>query len=105
MDYIQTLPTGPNDFYTMNMMINFSDIPLIPNYVDSIGTIIDGLQNYVTSGKIVWATLGEKYDMWYAQHTNPNDYFNYNCTDMTLGTEEMSVSAESIAIYPNPTTN
>ncbi len=105
VDYIQTLPSGPNDFYTMNMLINFRDMPKIPHFADSIGVIIDGLQDYVDQGKIIWATLAEKYDLWYAQHTDPEDYFNYDCEGVTLGVDETIPNEESIAIYPNPTTD
>ncbi len=101
VDYIQTLPPGPNDFYTMNMMINFRDIPEIPSFADSISTIIDGIQDYVDEGKIVWATLAEKYDLWYAQHPNPNDFFNYNCDDITTGTDNR-IYGRTALIYPNP---
>ncbi len=103
VDGIQNNPTSPNDFYTMNMLINFRDMPNIPNFADSIGAIIDGLQDYVTQGKIVWATLGEKYDLWYQQHTNPNDFFNFDCADVVLSVDENPV-LQSINIYPNPTT-
>lgn len=103
VDYIQSLPPGPNDFYTMNMMINFRDIPRVPNFSDSIITIIEGIQDYVDEGKIVWATLAEKYDLWYSLHTNPNDFFNYDCTNIVTETKNNII--EKIAqIYPNPTT-
>lgn len=100
-DYIQTLPPGPNDFYTMNMLINFRDIPRVPNFADSISTIIEGIQDYVDEGKIVWATLAEKYDMWYAQHPNPNDFFNYSCDDIATETIEKT-PVNTTLIYPNP---
>lgn len=103
VDNIQTLPPSPNDFYTMNMLINFRDIPQIPNFADSIGVIIDGLQPYVNQGKIVWATIGEKYDLWYAMHPDPNDYFNYDCNDLVLGVEDYEKN--DFAVYPNPATN
>ena len=105
VDGVQTLPSGPNDFYTMNMLINFRDIPNIPSFADSIAKIIDGIQDYVDQGKIVWATLGEKYDLWYTQHTNPNDYFNYDCADVPLGIEEINGNSNNISAYPNPTTD
>ena len=105
VDYIQTLPSGPNDFYTMNMMMHFRDMPNIPHFADSIGVIIDGLQDYVDQGKIVWTTLGEKYDIWYAEHTDPNDYFNYDCADISVGVEEAGGNTEKITIYPNPATD
>jgi hypothetical protein len=104
VDGIQTLPTSANDFYTMNMLINYRDIPNIPNFADSIGVIIEGIQDYVDQGKIVWATLGEKYDLWYASHTNPNDYFNYDCADVPLSIQE-NEKLNDISIYPNPATN
>ncbi len=106
VDDIQNIPTSTNDFYTMNMLINFRDIPNIPNFADSIAKIIDGLQPYVNQGKIVWATLGEKYDLWYANHTNPNDFFNVDCADVPLITTSIEEDATSntINIYPNPTT-
>ena len=66
VDSIQLSADSPEDFYTMNMLINFRDIPLIPSFADSISKIIDGLQDYVDAGKIIWATLGQKYDRWYA---------------------------------------
>ncbi len=102
VDYIQTLPPGQNDFYTMNMLINFRDIPQIPSFADSIGSIIDGLQDYVDQGKIVWATLGEKYDLWYAEHTDPNDYFNYDCADVSLDVNDELPAQNLVQIYPNP---
>ena len=102
VDYIQTLPPGQNDFYTMNMLINFRDIPQIPSFADSIGSIIDGLQDYVDQGKIVWATLGEKYDLWYAEHTDPNDYFNYDCEGILLGVNDEPPAQNLVQIYPNP---
>lgn len=102
VDYIQTLPPGQNDFYTMNMLINFRDIPQIPSFADSIGSIIDGLQDYVDQGKIVWATLGEKYDLWYAEHTDPNDYFNYDCEGVSLDVNDELSAQNLIQIYPNP---
>ncbi len=106
VDDIQNIPPTSNDFYTMNMLINFRDIPNIPNFADSIAKIIDGIQLYVNQGKIVWATLGEKYDLWYASHTNPNDYFNVDCADipgLATGIEDVEKNDDFI-IYPNPTT-
>ncbi len=105
VDGIQNNPTSPNDFYTMNMLVNFRDIPLIPNFADSIGVIIEGLNDYVSQGKIVWATLGEKYDRWYAQHTNPNDHFNFDCADVVLAVDENNLYSSKLSIYPNPTQN
>ncbi|GIV29811.1 MAG: hypothetical protein KatS3mg028_0877 [Bacteroidia bacterium] len=104
VDFIQNQPAGPNDFYTMNMLINFRDIPLIPNFADSIAKIIDGIQPYVNQGKIIWATLSEKYNMWYAQHTNPNDYFNYDCANIPLSVNT-EIFKEEFHAYPNPSTN
>lgn len=102
VDGIQATPPASNDFYTMNMLINFRDIPAIPHFADSIAAIIDGLQPYVEQGKIVWATLGEKYDMWYAEHPDPNDYFNVDCNDLAPVAVEDLEADESIAVYPNP---
>ncbi len=101
-DGIQTIPSGPNDFYTMNMLFNFRDIPRIPHFADSIATIIRGVQPYVDAGKIVWATLGEKYDLWYATHSDPNDYFNVDCTAIPLGSTEVE-SPQKVVVFPNPT--
>jgi len=104
-DGIQTLPSSTNDFYTMNMLINFRDIPLIPYFADSLSKIIDGIRPYVDQGKIVWATLGEKYDLWYQQHTNPNDYFNVDCQDVPLVTSIESIEKDGLnsnKLYPNP---
>lgn len=102
VDDIQQIPPSSNDFYTMNMLINFRDIPEIPKFADSIARIIDGLQPDVEAGKIIWATLGEKYDLWYAQHPDPNDYFNYDCADIVLSTDE-GFATEDLTVYPNPT--
>lgn len=105
-DGIQTLPNSANDFYTMNMLINFRDIPQIPSFSDSLAKIIDGIQDYVNQGKIVWATLGEKYDLWYQQHTNPNDYFNVDCADVPLITSvPTETNIDKISIYPNPSSD
>ena len=101
IDDIQNLPTSPNDFYTLNMLVNFRDIPNIAHFADSIGAIIEGLQDYVDQGKMVWATLGEKYDLWYSQHADPNDYFNYACEDIVLSADEVAVQTQ-LRIYPNP---
>ncbi len=102
VDSIQRSADSPNDFYTMNMLINFRDIPLIPSFADSISKIIDGLQAYVDEGKIIWATLGEKYDRWYALHSDPADYFNVDCTAIPVGLPEDPVPEETL-FYPNPT--
>ena len=104
-DYIQTLPSTPNDYYTMNMLINFRDMPIVPGFVDSLSAIIDGIQPYVNQGKVVWYTLAEKYDHWYATHTDSTDHFKFDCADIPLpinGIEDEDLSA--IKIYPNPTT-
>ena len=102
VDSIQLSADSPNDFYTMNMLINFRDIPYIPSFADSISKIIDGLQAYVDEGKIIWATLGEKYDRWYALHSNPEDYFNVDCSAIPVGMQEEVVTEET-SFYPNPT--
>jgi len=102
-DYIQTLPTTNNDFYTMNMLINFRDMPNIPNFVDSISAIIEGVKPYVNQGKVVWATLAEKYDTWYASHSTPNDYFKYDCEDVPLVVNESSNKLPEVVCFPNPT--
>lgn len=102
-DYFNSLtPTG-NEFYTLNMVVNFRDFPNIPSFADSIAKIIDGLDSYVKNGKIVWATLAEKYNMWYNQHTNPNDHFNYECQNVPLAINQKSAQLTFLDIYPNPT--
>lgn len=102
-DYIQSIPSSKNDFYTMNMLINFRDIPNIPNFVDSISTIIEGIRPYVQEGKIIWATLAEKYDTWYSTHTDPNDYFKYDCEDIPVSVDEVQNSSLEVQCFPNPT--
>ncbi len=102
VDSIQLSADSPNDFYTMNMLINFRDIPRIPSFADSISKIIDGLQAYVDEGKIVWATLGEKYDLWYSMHSDPADYFNVDCSAIPVGVSPLT-EAEEGSFYPNPT--
>lgn len=102
VDAVQNQPTLPNEFYTLNMLVNFRDMPNIPFFTDSISKIIDGIQPYVNQGKIVWATLTEKYDLWYATHSNPLDHFNYGCEDLPLAVDELSLNNEAIVLYPNP---
>ena len=104
-DFIQTLPPSPTDFYTLNIMTNFRDQPVIPNFADSIAKIIDGVQPYVADGKIIWATLSEKYDAWYATHTNINDQFQYACEDVPLNFETPLTNTLDVQIYPNPSAN
>ena len=100
-DFIQTLPPSENDLYTLNMLMNFRDLPNIPNVADSVARIIDGLQPYADDGKIIWATLAEKYDRWYSAHLNPDDHFIYDCEDVVLSTD-WDPSGERITLYPNP---
>lgn len=101
-DYFNTLtPTG-NEFYTLNMMINFRDFPNIPSFADSISRIIDGLDTYVKNGKIIWATLAEKHNTWYNLHTNAADHFNYECTNVPQGVIGNIGGTSEIAFYPNP---
>lgn len=102
-DHIQSLPTSSNDHYTMNMLINFRDMPNIPGFVDSISAIIEGIRPYVDQGKVVWATLSEKYDIWYATHTDPNDHFKYDCADIPLGADAVDDREPGVRCFPNPT--
>lgn len=105
-DYINTLPSTSNDFYTLNILMNFRDFPIISNFADSIGKIIDGLQPDVDNGKIVWATIAEKYHLWYNNHLNPADYFVYECDSMSVGiTTPINLDPSSVTIYPNPASN
>lgn len=101
VDEIQTLPAQTNEFYTLNMMVNFRDMPNIPYFADSVAKIIDGIQDYVNQGKIVWSTLAEKYDLWYANHSNPQDHFNFDCEELTLSLDETTPSS-LVALFPNP---
>ncbi len=101
VDNIQGLPKSSNDFYTMNLLINFRDIPEIPYFADSIGRIIDGLSSYTEQGKIVWMTLGEKYDLWMELHPDREDYFNLLCEDITLTANNISITSQ-LNLYPNP---
>lgn len=100
-DYFNSLPSGPNDFYTLNFLINFRDFPQIPSFADSIAKIIDGIQPYVDNGKIIWATLADKYNTWYNLHTDPFDHFSYKCEDTPLIVEDV-FNDDDFSVYPNP---
>ena len=102
-DYINSNPPPPNAFYTANMLINFRDFTEVPNFADSIATIIDGIQDYVDEGKIVWLTLAEKYDLWQSLHSDPADYFLQACEDIVYtGSSEVFASTINLSVYPNP---
>ncbi len=102
-DYINSNPPPPNAFYTANMLINFRDFTEVPNFPDSIATIIDGIQDYVDEGKIVWLTLAEKYDLWQSLHPDPEDYFLQACEDVVYtGTSDVLPATYNLRIYPNP---
>ena len=79
-------------------------MPVIPAYVDSVTKIIDGLQAYVDAGKIVWATLAEKYEGWNAAHSSASDYFIYYCDDTPLWLPALGDSPFQVRLYPNPAT-
>lgn len=100
INYINTLPYDPNAYWTASIQFNFRDINM-PGLPDSIATIIHALQPYVNSGQVVWMTLTEKYDNWYTLHSNTNDYFQFRCDSLTLGSDEISMQ-QGILAYPNP---
>lgn len=99
INYAQTVGNPTTDFYTLTVMFNFRNIDS-PNMVDKLAEFIRSMDGYVSQGKVVWATLTEKYDIWHASHTN-NDSFVRLCDDMNLGEEVMDVS-EMLIVYPNP---
>ncbi len=101
-DNIQSLPSDSNEFYTMNMLLNFRDFTSIPHLADSIAHIIDGIKPLVEEGKLIWSTLGEKYDRWYALHQDPKSYFGKDCQDIFVLGTEAGVQDRGIKIYPNP---
>lgn len=102
-DYIYNHPPPPNAFYTANMLINFRDFTEVPNFADSIATIINGIQDYVDEGKIVWLTLAEKYDLWQSLHPDPADYFLQACDDIVYtASSELNNPEISLVLYPNP---
>ncbi len=50
----------------------------------------------------MWATLGEKYDLRYAMHPAPNDYFNHYCDELILEASAPETPQTALTIYPNP---
>lgn len=105
-DYINSNPPPPNAFYTANMLINFRDFTEVPNFADSIATIINGIQDYVDEGKIVWLTLAEKYDLWQSLHPDSTEYFLQACDDLLYtGTNDTYLQTPNLLVYPNPATD
>ncbi|MFQ5448042.1 MAG: hypothetical protein ACE5FF_14035, partial [Saprospiraceae bacterium] len=99
-DYINAIPPQPNAFFTANMLINFRDFTEVPNFADSIATIINGVQDYVAEGKIIWLTLAEKQDLWLASHPDPADFFLYQCDDVVLTAASETPPPPAMTLFP-----
>jgi hypothetical protein len=99
INYAQAYGNASTDFYTLTVMFNFRDLTAAGE-IDKISTFIRAMETYENQGKVIWATLTEKYDTWYSAHTN-NEYFIKQCTDMNLGDEMIDISP-MVTVYPNP---
>ncbi len=100
INYAQTYGNAATDFYTLTVMFNFRDIDS-PNMVDKISEFIRTMETYEQQGKVVWATLTEKFNIWNGSHA-ANEFFIKQCDDMNLGTELIDIS-HMVSLYPNPT--
>ena len=102
-DYFNSLTPPQNAFYTANIGFNFRDLNAFSGYADSLGLIIEGLEDYVNQGKIIWATLAEKHDIWLAAHPDSSDFFIFKCDDLPVSlNEKEAISSALPQIFPNP---
>jgi hypothetical protein len=99
VNYAQVYGNDSSDFYTITVMFNFRDLTSA-GMIDKISAFIRGMETYQNQGKVIWATLTEKYDTWYATHTN-DEKFIKQCTDMNLGDELIDISP-MVTVFPNP---
>lgn len=94
-----TLP--PGNFYTATIMINQRDFK--PSYLAKISSLIDSLNVLAASGKIVWATLGEKDSIWRNDYGGTPHFLT--CDDLPTSVEEPAATPDEIKLgqnYPNP---
>lgn len=102
INYLQAQPTDDSSFYTATIMMNFKNFNS-PGFVQKVSTVLSALDSYAATNKIIWSTLTEKYNMYHAIHTNPNDHFVRRCEDVNVGIENVSSSgSRELNLYPNP---
>lgn len=109
IDWIDSQPANPNAFYTATLMFNFRDLNLTagnyPNgsHATRIAAIIRALQPFVEDGRLVWATLSQKYEVWHGQHNNPEDHFVLRCEDIVLDADDQPLGEnQGFRLFPNP---
>ena len=100
LQYIQYQPYNSMSMYTASIQMNFRNIAN-PGFVDTIAAIVRGLEPYVNSGQIVYQTLTEKYNTWYAAHPTTTDHWKTDCTGLPLAVET-NLSTTIANLYPNP---
>ncbi|MEI7801837.1 MAG: T9SS type A sorting domain-containing protein [Bacteroidota bacterium] len=101
INYLQAQPTDPNAFYTATIMMNFKNFNT-PGFVQKVCAVLNAMDTYSANGKIIWATLTEKYDLYHSFHTNVNDYFERRCEDVNVGVTPSPLSVSSLQFFPNP---
>jgi len=102
INYAQAYGNASTDFYTLTVMFNFKHIDS-PGMVDKISSFLRTMDMYVAQNKVVWATLTEKHDTWYATHTT-NDSFIKQCDQMNIGIDPIDIS-DMTTVFPNPATD
>lgn len=102
INYAQAVGNANTDFYALTIMFNFRNIEAA-GMVDKIAQFVRAMQPYADQGKLVWATLTEKYDTWTGAH-NANDFFVQMCDSIDLSVAVQNTSNNSdFTLYPNPT--
>lgn len=99
INYAQVYGNASSDFYTLTVMFNFRNIDS-PGMVEKISDFLRAMDQYVNQNKVVWATLSDKYDIWYATHS-ANDNFIRQCDNMNIGIEPVNIS-NLTTLFPNP---
>lgn len=93
------LPAG--NFYTATIMVNQRDFKT--SYIQKIGSLIDSLNIIAASGKIVWATLGQKDSAWRTVYGGQPHFLT--CDNYLTAVEDEKPLPADIALqqnYPNP---
>jgi len=93
------LPAG--NFYTATIMLNQRDFKT--SYLQKVSTLIDSLNLIAATGKIVWATLGQKDSVWRAVYGGQPHFLT--CDNYLTKVEDEIPQPDKIELrqnYPNP---
>jgi hypothetical protein len=93
----------PSDkFYCMSVMINQRDFS--STFVSKVSQLIDSVNTLVSSNKVVWSTIREKFDAFQAWCTaSSHAYSQWSCESPTLMVQPSNQT--KLAVYPNPFSN